>query len=346
MMLLPQRKSDHLRITLDQDVQSRAQHGLDAYYFQHTALPEIDLAEVNLATTFLGHPLKAPLLISSMTGGADDTAQVNQHLAETAQAMGIAMGVGSQRAMVEFPESTYTFQVRKFAPDILLFSNIGAVQFNYGLTVDQCRSLVDSIQANALILHLNPLQEALQPEGDTNFSNLLPKIEQLCQQIEVPVIAKEVGTGIDLETAQQLLNAGVTAIDVAGTGGTSWALVEMYRMKYPSRQNIAAQFADWGHTTADCITTIRNAYPQLPLIASGGIRHGIHAAKAIGLGADLVGMTTPYLRPAMESTEACIAAAEEILETIRIAAFLIGAKTFDDLKSTPKLTQRERHDLR
>lgn len=341
MMLLPQRKSDHLRITLDQDVQSRAPHGLDAYQFAHTALPEIDLAEVDLATAFLGHPLNAPLLISSMTGGANDTAQVNQRLAETAQALGIAMGVGSQRAMLEFPESTYTFQVRKYAPDILLFSNIGAVQFNYGLTIDQCRHLVSSIEANALILHLNPLQEALQPEGDTNFANLLPHIENLCRQLEVPVIVKEVGTGIDLDTARRLVEAGVTVIDVAGTGGTSWALVEMYRMKFPARQNIAVQFADWGHSTADCLGNLRSIYPALPLIASGGIRHGIDAAKAIGLGADLVGMTTPFLRPAMESTEACVQAAQEIIETIRIASFLIGAKTCAQLKSTPKLTRRE-----
>lgn len=340
MMLLPQRKSDHLRITLDQDVQSRAQHGLDAYQFEHNALPEINLADVSLSTSFLGHPLKAPLLISSMTGGADDTAQVNQHLSETAQEMGIAMGVGSQRVMLEFPNMTYTFQLRKYAPDILLFSNIGAVQFNYGLTIDQCRHLVESIEANALILHLNPLQEALQPEGDTNFADLLPKIETLCQQLEVPVIAKEVGTGISLETATQLLNAGVSAVDVAGTGGTSWALVEMYRMKYPSRQNIAAQFADWGHSTADCISRIRTSYPDLPLIASGGIRHGIHAAKAIGLGADMVGMSTPFLRPAMESTEACIEATQEIIETMRIASFLIGAKSFSELKNTPKLTRQ------
>ncbi len=339
MMLLPQRKSDHLRITLDEDVQSRAEHGLDAYQFEHNALPEIALADVDLATSFLGHPLKAPLLISSMTGGAADTAQVNQHLAETAQELGLAMGVGSQRAMLEFPEMAYTFQVRKYAPDILLFSNIGAVQFNYGLSTDQCRHLVDSIQANALILHLNPLQEALQPEGDTNFKDLLPKIEHLCRQLEVPVIAKEVGTGISLAAANRLIDAGVTAIDVAGTGGTSWALVEMYRVKYPSRQHIAAQFADWGHTTAGCLRSIRAAYPELPLIASGGIRHGIHAAKAIGLGADMVGMTTPFLRPAMESTEACISASEEIIETMRIASFLIGAKTFQEIKSTPLLTR-------
>ena len=153
----------------------------------------------------------------------------------------------------------------------------------------------------------------------------------------MPVIAKEVGTGISIETAKQLIKAGVTAIDVAGTGGTSWALVEMYRMKYPSRQSIAEKFADWGLSTADCLSSIRSAYPDLPLIASGGIRHGIHAAKAIGLGADLVGMTTPFLRPAVVSTQACIEATQEIIETMRIASFLVGAKSFSELKSTPRI---------
>jgi isopentenyl-diphosphate Delta-isomerase len=339
-MLIPQRKSDHLRITLDKDVQSRAENGLDRYYFEHNALPEINLAQVDLASTFLGVPLAAPLLISSMTGGTEEAAEVNRNLALTAQTCGIAMGVGSQRAMLAHPELTATYQVRQHAPDILLFANIGAVQFNYGLTVDQCRRLVEDIQANALILHFNPLQEALQPEGETNFSNLLRHIERLSANLPVPVVAKEVGAGISLAAAQRLIDAGVAAIDVAGTGGTSWALVEMYRMKHPERQAIAAQFADWGLSTAECIQTIRAAYPDLPLIASGGLRGGIHAAKCVALGADLVGMSTPFLKPAMQSPEECIKVAHEMIETMRIAAFLIGASSFSQLKSTPALKLR------
>ncbi|HET60147.1 MAG TPA: type 2 isopentenyl-diphosphate Delta-isomerase [Chloroflexi bacterium] len=339
-MLIPQRKSDHLRITLDNDVQSRAENGLDRYQFEHNALPEIGLVQVDLASTFLGVPLAAPLLISSMTGGTEEAAQVNRNLALTAQTCGIAMGIGSQRAMLAHPELASTYQVRRFAPDILLFANIGAVQFNYGLTIDQCRRLVEDIQANALILHFNPLQEALQPEGETNFSTLLPHIEQLAASLQVPVVAKEVGAGISLAAARRLVDAGVAAIDVAGTGGTSWALVEMYRMKHPERQVIAAQFADWGLPTAECIQTIRAAYPDLPLIASGGLRNGIHAAKCIGLGADLVGMSTPFLKPAMQSAENCIKAAQEIIETMRIAAFLIGARSVTQLKSTPALKLR------
>ena len=339
-MLIPQRKSDHLRITLDNDVQSRTENGLDLYQFEHNALPEIDLAQVDLASTFLDVPLAAPLLISSMTGGTEEAAEVNRNLALTAQACGIAMGVGSQRAILAHPELAATYQVRRFAPDILLFANIGAVQFNYGLTIDQCRRLVDDIQANALILHFNPLQEALQPEGETNFSDLLRHIEQLAASLPVPVVAKEVGAGISLAAAQRLIDAGVAAIDVAGTGGTSWALVEMYRMKHPERQAIAAQFADWGLSTAECIQSIRTAYPDLPLIASGGLRGGIHAAKCVALGADLVGMSTPFLKPAMQSAEDCIKAAQEIIETIRIAAFLIGAQSFTQLKSTPALKLR------
>jgi isopentenyl-diphosphate Delta-isomerase len=339
-MLIPQRKSDHLRITLDNDVQSRAENGLDRYQFEHNALPEIDLAQVDLACTFLGVPLAAPLLISSMTGGTEEAAEVNRNLALTAQTCGIAMGVGSQRAMLAHSELTATYQVRCYAPDILLFANIGAVQFNYGLTINQCRRLVEDIQANALILHFNPLQEALQPEGETNFANLLPHIERLSASLPVPIIAKEVGAGISLAAAQRLIDAGVAAIDVAGTGGTSWALVEMYRMKHPERQAIAAQFAEWGLSTAECIQSIRGAYPDLPLIASGGLRGGIHAAKCVALGADLVGMSTPFLKPAMQSAEDCIKAAQEIIETMRIAAFLIGTRSFSELKSTPSLKLR------
>jgi len=323
--MLPQRKSDHIQITLKEDVQSRRPSGLDAYRLHHCALPEINLADVDLHTQFLGKTLKAPLLISSMTGGTDEAELINRRLVETAQAVGIAMGLGSMRAMIEHPELAHTYQVRAYAPDILLFANIGAVQLNYGVRIEDCRSIVDQVQADALILHINPLQEALQPEGNTDFAGLLNKIETLCQALPVPVIAKEVGSGIDTFTARRLLDAGVRAIDIAGTGGTSWALVEMYRQQYPERQQIAAAFANWGLPTAECLREMRRLWAEFPLIASGGIRDGVDIAKCLALGADLVGLSTPFLQGAVQSTEACLRVAEELIETLRIAAFLTGA---------------------
>ncbi|NSW52849.1 MAG: type 2 isopentenyl-diphosphate Delta-isomerase [Anaerolineae bacterium] len=330
--MLPQRKSDHIQITLKEDVQSRRSNGLDEWRFRHVALPEINLHHINLACTFLGKTLTAPLLISSMTGGTVEAETINRRLAQTAQSVGIAMGLGSMRTLLEHPELASTYQVRADAPDILLFANLGAVQLNHGVTPDDCCRLVELSGADALILHLNPLQEAVQPEGDTEFAGLLARIEALCRCLPVPVVAKEVGSGIDAHTARQLVEAGVQAIDVAGTGGTSWALVEMYRQRYPERQYIAAAFANWGLPTAECIPDIRRNFPDLPLIASGGIRDGVDTAKCLALGADLAGLSTPFLKGAVESAEACRQAAETIIETLRITLFLTASPTLADLR--------------
>ncbi|MFN3929561.1 MAG: type 2 isopentenyl-diphosphate Delta-isomerase, partial [Thermoflexus sp.] len=226
--MISQRKADHIRINLEEDVSfGQLTTGFERLRFVHRALPELDLQEVDLSTTFFGKTLKAPLLISSMTGGTEEAGRINRNLAEAAQARGIAMGLGSMRAALERPELLPTFQVRRYAPDILLFANLGAVQLNYGYTVDHCRRAVELVKADALILHLNPLQEALQPEGDTNFAGLLRKIEAVCKALPVPVVVKEVGWGISEEVARLLADAGVAAIDVAGAGGTSWSQVEM-----------------------------------------------------------------------------------------------------------------------
>jgi len=229
-MTVEQRKADHIRINLEEDVSfERLTVGFERYRLVHQALPELDLAEIDLATTFLGKPLKAPILISCMTGGTDQARQINRNLAAAAQQFGIAMGLGSQRAGLVHPDKADTFKVRDLAPDVLLLANLGAVQLNYGYGVDECRRAVDMIQADALVLHLNPLQEAVQPEGDVNFANLARKIEAVCRQIGVPVVAKEVGWGISERAARLLVDAGVSAIDVAGSGGTSWSQVEMHR---------------------------------------------------------------------------------------------------------------------
>jgi len=334
------RKADHLRICLDDDVQCRqVTNGLERYRFTHCCLPELDYVAVDLGTTFLGKVLRAPLLISSMTGGTDQAKTINYRLAAIAQQYGLAMGVGSQRVAVEDPTVSATFAVRSVAPDALLFANLGAVQLNYRYGLDECRKVVDLLEADALILHLNPLQECVQTNGDKNFGGLLDKIARLCQTLPIPIIAKEVGNGVSAKMAQALITAGVAAIDVAGAGGTSWALVESERAKDARQRRLGNTFADWGLPTAECITAIRAIAPTMPLIASGGLRDGLEAAKAIALGADLVGMALPFLRAANESETALHELVDILTAEIRTALFCTGCGNLSALRS-PGILQR------
>jgi isopentenyl-diphosphate Delta-isomerase len=299
------RKSEHIHVNLRQDVQfQRLSTGLEDYHFLHQALPEIALDDIDMSVSWFGKDLAAPILISSMTGGAEIAYRINRHLAEAAQEHGIAMGLGSQRAAIEDPELAYSYQVREFAPNILLFANLGAVQLNYGYGVEQCQKAVEMVDADALILHFNVLQEAVQPEGNTNFSGLLKKLEIVCSRLDTPVIAKEVGWGFSEENVRDLRNAGISAIDVAGSGGTSWSQVEYHRAPNAFHAEVAAAFADWGIPTAKAIQHAVKAAPDLPLIASGGLRDGIDIAKCIALGASLGGLASPFLRAADHSAEA------------------------------------------
>lgn len=328
------RKADHLRICLDEDVQfHQTTTGLERYRLTHCCLPELDYSEIDLATQFLGKSLGAPLLISSMTGGTELAKTINYRLAEAAQHYRLAMGIGSQRVAVEYPEVADTFAVRTIAPDILLFANLGAVQLNYGYSVEECQRAVDLLEADALILHLNPLQECVQTQGDTNFRGLLPKIEALCHALPVPVIAKEVGNGISARMATKLLEIGIAAIDVAGAGGTSWALVESERASDKRQQRLGKTFADWGLPTAQCITEIRAIAPEIPLIASGGLRNGLDAIKAIALGANLAGMALPFLQAAHESEAALHELGEMLTAEMTTAMFCTGCSTLRDLRS-------------
>jgi isopentenyl-diphosphate delta-isomerase len=245
------------------------------------------------------------------------------------------MGLGSQRAAIEDPALAATFQVRQVAPDILLLANLGAIQLNYGYGVEECQRAVDMIAADALILHLNALQEAVQPEGDTHFSGLLSKIEVVCKKLTVPVIAKEVGWGISAQAARQLANAGIAAIDVAGAGGTSWSQVEMYRAKNPSQKRLAAAFVDWGIPTAESIIQVRQSAPGLPIFASGGIHTGVEIAKSIALGASLGGMAGPFLKAASHSLDQTILTIQEITREIRVTMFATGAANLSTLQNTP-----------
>lgn len=327
------RKADHLRICLEEDVQFReTTSGLERYRFVHCCLPELDLHDVDLTTHFLGKTLSSPLLISSMTGGTEQAEMINFRLATVAQQYGLAMGVGSQRVAIEKPEVAKTFAIRSVAPDALLFANLGAVQLNYQYGIDECRKVVDLLEANALILHLNPMQECVQTKGDTNFRGLLEKIAVLCEKLPVPVIAKEVGNGISGIMAEKLIQIGVSAIDVAGAGGTSWAKVESERARDERQRRLGATFADWGLPTAECITSIRAIAPTIPLIASGGLRNGLDAAKAIALGANLAGMAMPFLQAAQESEAALHNLVEILLAELAITLFCTGNATILDLQ--------------
>ncbi len=337
--LISNRKADHIRINLQEDVQSSLSTGLERLYFTNEALPELNLVDVDTSVTILGRKLSAPILISSMTGGTEQAGLINQRLAQAAQERGIALGVGSQRAALENPQLAESFNIRKFAPDALIFANLGAVQLNYGYGIDHCLRAVDMVAADGLFLHLNALQEALQPEGDTDFSGLLHKIEKICTRCPVPVIVKEVGWGISGQTAKKLAGVGVRGVDVAGAGGTSWSQVEMHRMVDAQKARIAAAFRNWGIPTADAVRQVRSLAPELLVIASGGIRDGVDIAKCVRLGADMTGLAGPFLRAAVQSLEAVIAAIDELSQTLKICMFAAGAGDIAALKNT-RLVER------
>ena len=327
------RKVDHIRINLDENVQfPRLGTGLETYRFVHQAVPELSLADIDTRVDLFGKTLSSPLLISSMTGGTDLALRINRNLAKAAQRHNIAMGLGSQRAALEDSSLARSYMVRDVAPDILLFANIGAVQLNYGYGLEQCRHAIGMVGADALILHFNVLQEAVQAEGDIDFSGLLNKVEQVCTHLSLPVIAKEVGWGFSERNVRDLVNAGVSAIDVAGAGGTSWSEVEYHRAPSAIHARVARSFADWGIPTADALLNARRAAPDLPVFASGGLRDGIDIAKCIALGADLAGLASPLLKAADESEEAVDLLLQELTAQLRIAMLCTASRNVRELR--------------
>lgn len=328
---IDQRKADHIKINLEKDVRSALTTELENYHFVHEALPELNLEKIDTRLSLFGKQLSAPILISSMTGGTADAELINLRLAEAAQEMKIAMGVGSQRAAIENTDLEKTFQVRRVAPDILLFANLGAVQLNYSYGIEQCRLAVDMIGADALIFHFNPLQEAVQDAGDTNFEGLARKLEEICKKLEVPVIAKEVGWGISERSAKLLADCGVQAIDVAGAGGTSWSQVEMHRAPDEFTRELAATFVGWGIPTAESILNVKKAAPDMTIFASGGIKDGLDIAKCIALGATLSGMASQFLKAAAISTEKVVETMKLTKKQIEVTMFATGAKDLKEL---------------
>lgn len=324
---LIQRKNDHLDIVLDPSrATNKATTGLERWRFEHCALPELSLDSINLETQLFGRKLKAPVLISSMTGGAQRARHINLHLAQAAQTLGLAMGVGSQRVALEAQNDWgLTGELRRIAPDIPLLANLGAAQLAGSGGVDYARRAIAMIEADALIIHLNPLQEALQTGGDRDWRGVLAAIRQTVETVGVPVVVKEVGAGLSLPVAKQLIDAGVAMLDVAGAGGTSWAAVEGERAATPRQRAIAMAFADWGIPTAQALCELHEALPGTPLIASGGIANGIDAAKALRLGAHLVGQAAAVLGSANVSADAVIEHFGILIEQLRVACFCTGS---------------------
>lgn len=329
------RKLEHIRLALEKRMQLGGRF-FDAYAFEHQALPEIDMAKIEIGVHFLGKELRAPLLVSCMTGGTDQAALINRNLAIAAERTGIALGLGSQRKALEDPVTAATFHVRDVAPTLPLLGNLGAVQLNYGMGLDECRKAVEMIGADALVLHLNPLQEAIQPEGQCNFKGLLPKIARVVDELEVPVAVKEIGCGLSARTARALIDHGVRILDTAGLGGTSWARIEAARAE---DLDLGELFADWGVESPESILRIaeirrREQLDDLTLIGSGGVRTGIDVAKAIALGADVVGLAQPFLAAAMESPERVVEKIERTVRELVITMFCAGARTLGELRST------------
>ncbi|MGI8916675.1 MAG: type 2 isopentenyl-diphosphate Delta-isomerase [Chloroflexota bacterium] len=329
------RKEAHLRLTMDGPVQESVGDGFAAYRLEHNALPELDLEEIDLSTTFLGRPLRAPLLISGMTGGAQQAREINRHLAAAAQQAGVGFGVGSQRAALERPDLRPTYEVRDVAPDIMLLANLGAVQLRRGYGLEHCRAAIAMIGADGLVLHLNALQEGLQAGGDTTFAGVTDAIGAICRDLGFPVLVKEVGWGISGSVAGRLAAVGVSAIDVQGAGGTSWARVEGLRAPSDRLRAAADVFAGWGIATPECIAQVRAACPRLPIVAGGGIRNGVDIAKALAMGADLASVAHPFLEPATRSTQAVVDRIDQFVFELRLAMFATGSPNLAALRRAP-----------
>ncbi len=332
---LSRRKSDHLEAVLAGAGHAHTTtNGLEHLRFVHCALPECTMADVNLTTVFLGKPVAAPLLISSMTGGPEKAAAINERLAAAAEAHGIPFAVGSQRIALEGgPDQGFGRAIRRAAPKVPIYANFGAAQLGLGYGRDQALQAVDMIGADALIIHLNPLQEAVQAGGDHGWAGLLGRIEALVRSVSIPVIVKEVGFGISGDIAAKLAQCGVAAVDVAGAGGTNWALIEGARAATARERAIAGAFANWGIPTARALTDVRAVCPNLPLIGSGGIKTGVDAAKAIRLGADLVAQAAGLLEAALVSADAAHEAIEVLITQLRVACFCTGSRDLAALKT-------------
>ncbi len=332
------RKAEHIELCLtDQVTGVGITSGLESVRLIHNALPEINFDQISLQTNFLGQPIATPFLISSMTGGTEQAAEINRHLATAAEQRGWVFALGSTRALIENKSYRESFKIRQYAPTIPIIANLGAVQLNYGFTAEKCQQILDITGANVFVLHLNSIQEVIQSNGDTNFHQLLTKLELLCQQLDVPVGVKEVGWGIDGDTAYRLSQVGIQFIDVAGAGGTSWSQVEKLRSHDPIRRVAAEAFVDWGNSTLECLLDVKKRVENKPIIASGGMKTGVDAAKVIALGASHVGFARSILKEAITSEEAVLSVMATRELELKMAMFGIGVETIEQLKQTSRV---------
>lgn len=337
------RKLRHIRHILKDPATDRRRSYFDEIRLVHRALPECDLKKISPTIQFMGKNLSFPLLISSMTGGDHALVRkINTNLARAAQACGVAMAVGSQRVMFGNLKARSSFELRKFAPDTLLFANLGAVQLNYGFSFRECEEAVAVLEADALYLHLNPLQEAVQPEGNTNFERLADKIGNVARKLEKPVIVKEVGAGISQQDVKLLIEAGIRYIDVAGAGGTSWSRIEHHDLHPRTGVDLGLVFQDWGIPTPEALLALAPYRDRVTLIASGGIRTGIDMVKAMILGVKLCGLAAPFLKPAMESAQAVIRVINRLHKEFVTAMFLLGVARVEDLVGNEALIWKPR----
>jgi len=336
-----ERKIEHIRAIEQDPLTDRQGHWFDRIHLMHRALPELALDDIDPSVEFLGKRLSFPLLISSMTGGDHELVRrININLAQAAEHCQVAMGVGSQRVMFTHPEARSSFALREHAPSTVLIANLGGVQLNYGFDLEKCQQAIDCVGADALYFHLNPLQEAVQPEGDTNFSNLAKQIGVLAEGLSVPVILKEVGAGLSPADIELGISCGVRFFDIAGRGGTSWSRIEHHRRQDGS--DIGLRFQDWGLPTPLALQLAEPFLGQATLIASGGLRNGIDMVKSVILGASLCGMAAPLLQPAMESAEAVVDAIERLRREFITAMFLLGTPDVAALFRNRTLIVQER----
>jgi isopentenyl-diphosphate delta-isomerase len=341
IQLTSERKLDHIRICLTKDVQPpQKKNWLQQVEIIHNALPEIDMSEVKTETVLFGKKISAPLVIAGMTGGHSIAKRINEVLAKAAEETRIGMGVGSQRAAIEDPSLVESYSiVRRVAPDVPIIANLGAPQLSKGYGIREARKAIEMVEADALAIHLNPLQEAVQMSGDTNARGILKGISLVASQIDVPVIAKETGCGIAYEEARRLAECGIKAVDVGGAGGTSWSAVEAHRDLAQTSSKISGShlgftFANWGIPTAASIVEV-SAVKGLTVIATGGVRDGIDVAKCLALGAHSAGMALPFLKPAYSGDlEALKGRIKSVIRELRTAMFLTGSAELRGLTKT------------
>lgn len=339
MSKIENRKKDHIEICIKQDVQfNLLTSGLENFFFEHQALPELNYDEIDTSIKLFNRNFSFPIFVSSMTGGLEQGEKINKNISIACEKLNIPMGLGSQRIMLENKRSKKTFFIRDVAPNIFLFGNIGAIQLNYNVKSSDIKFILDEVKADALFLHLNPLQEAIQDEGDRNFKNLKKKIIKLADEINFPIILKETGCGISKNIIKDFNNTNICGFDVSGGGGTSWSYIESLRSKNPYISKIGENFRNWGLPTSYCLIEAKKVIKKNKLLfASGGIRTGIDVAKAIALGADMVGIAQPLLEPALISPLEVENKLKQIIEELKITMFCSGIKNIKSLKNTNKL---------